>query len=167
MRAALLVVVLLTASGASDEAVLALGQRLSADFWAGRLEPVWAQMDAQVQTGLGGTPEGLSRAREEILRRYGGPGETLGERVADVRGMQVYLRTFRGNTEQPLLEQWTIQDGKAVAGFFFRPTELTVKTLTKPKPSAETYWLAAGLLAGTALCMASLSYFLRRAKPPG
>ncbi len=166
MRAALLVV-LLTASGASDEAVLALGRRLSADFWAGRLEPVWAQMDAQVQTALGGTPEGLSAAREEILSRFGGPGETLGERVADVRGVQVYLRTFRGKTEQPLLEQWAIQDGKAVAGFFVRPTELNVETVTKPPPSASTYWLVAGLLAGTALCMAGLSYFLRRAKPAG
>jgi hypothetical protein len=166
MRAAALTVMLLTASGASDEAVLALGRRLSADFWAGKLEPVWAQMDERVHEGLGG-PEGLSRAREQLLERFGGPGETLGERVAEVRGMQVYLRTFRGKTEQTLLEQWSIQDGKAVAGFFVRPTELNVETVTKPPPPAARYWLAAGLLAGTALCMAGLSYFLRRAKPAG
>jgi hypothetical protein len=162
-------VVLLTALGGApqDEAVLALGRRLSADFWAGHLEPVWAQMDERVQTALGGSPEGLSRAREQILDRFGGPGETLGERVADVRGVQVYLRTFRGKTEQPLLEQWAIQDGKAVAGFFVRPTELPVETLKRPPPSPATYGLVAGLLAGTALSMAGLSYWLRRRKTAG
>ena len=162
-------VVLLTALGGApkDEAVLALGRRLSADFWAGRLEPVWAQMDEQVQTALGGSPEGLSRARAHILDRFGGPGETLGERVADVRGLQVYLRTFRGKTEQPLLEQWTIHDGTVVAGFFVRPTELNVETVKRPPPSPATYWLVAGLLAGTALSMASLSYWLRRRKTAG
>jgi hypothetical protein len=162
------VVVLLAApsqDGPSDEAVLALGRRLSADFWAGRLEPVWAQMSEQVHTGLGGSPVGLADARDELLRRSGGPGETLGERVAEVRGMQVYLRTFRGKAEQPLLEQWAIQDGKTVAGFFIRPTELTVESpAARREPTAPRYWLAACLLAGTALCMAALGHWLRRPK---
>ena len=169
MHTALLVVVLLTSASEgnpSDEAVLALGRRLSADFWAGRLEPVWAQM--KVHTGLGGSPLGLSNAREELLRRFGGPGETLGERVADVRGVQVYLRTFRGKTEQPLLEQWVIQDGKTVAGFIVRHTELTVENApAKTEPPATKYWLAACLLLGTALSMAALSYWLRRPKTVG
>jgi hypothetical protein len=160
-----LVMALLSASSEgspSDEAVLALGRRLSADFWAGRLEPVWAQMNEEVQAALGGRL-GLSNARDELLSRFGGPGETLGERVAQVRGMQVYLRTFRGKTEQPLLEQWAIQDGKTVAGFFIRHTELTVETAPeRTQPPPAKYWLAAGLLLGTALSMAALSYWLRR-----
>jgi hypothetical protein len=170
VHTALLVVVLLTASGeggTSDEAVLALGRRLSADFWAGRLEPVWAHLNAQVQAALGGSPEGLLKARERILSYSGGPGETLGERVADVRGMQVYLRTFHGKSEQPLLEQWAIQDGQAVAGFFVRPTELTVEPVpVRPGPQAAKYWLVASLLAGTALSMAGLSYWLKRTRTP-
>jgi hypothetical protein len=171
VHTAFLVVVLLTASSEaspSDEAVLTLGRHLSADFWAGRLEPVWAQMSEQVHAALGGSPVGLANARDEILRRVGGPGETLGERVADVRGVQVYLRTFQGKAEQPLLEQWAIQDGKTVAGFFIRPTELTMETApVKTGPPAAKYWLAACLLAGTALSMAGLSYWLRRSKTAG
>ena len=45
--------------------------------------------------------------------------------------------------------------------------KLTVETLTKPPPSAATYWLVTGLLVGTALCMAGLSYLLRRTKTAG
>jgi len=167
VHTALWVVVLFVASGTegpSDEVVLALGRRLSADFWAGKLEPVWAQMTPDVQTALGGSLEGLSQAREVLLDRVGAPRETLAERVADVRGMQVYLRTFRGKTEQPLLEQWAIQDGTAVAGFFVQPTELTAETVAKPAPPPGKYWLAAALLAGTALSMGGLSFWLRRSK---
>jgi hypothetical protein len=170
VHTALFLVVLLTASGTegpSDEAVLALGRRLSADFWAGKLDAVWARMTPDVQTALGGSVEGLSKAREVLLDRVGAPKETLAERVADVRGMKVYLRTFRGKTEQPLLEQWTIQDGTAVAGFFVRPTELTAEAVAKPAPPPEKYWLAAALLAGTALSMGGLSFWLRRSKTSG
>jgi hypothetical protein len=169
MHTAAIVLALLSASPdkPSDEAVLTLGRRLSADFWAGRLDPVWAQMDEKMRAALGGSPAGLSDAREKLLRVSGGPGKTLGERVADVQGLQVYLRTFQGtDAEKPALEQWAIQDGTSVAGFFVRPTELTVETLPEPA-RAPRYVLAGGLMATTALAMGALGLWLKRPKKTG
>jgi hypothetical protein len=166
MQTAALVLVLLSSpsqSATSDAEVLALGRRLSADFWAGRLEPVWAQMGEKMRAALGGSPTGLATARDEVLTLCGGRGRTLGERVAEVQGVQVYLRTFEAKEEgQSVLEQWAIEDGKTVAGFFVRPTHLTVETepeITHPPPR---YGLAALLLAGTALGMSALGFWLRR-----
>jgi hypothetical protein len=168
MQTALLVLLLLAppSQGAtSDAKVLALGRRLSADFWAGRLEPVWAQMNEKMQTALGGSPAGLSKTRDELLTLSGGPGETLGERVADVQGVQVYLRTFQGkDAVQPALEQWAIEDGGTVAGFFVRPTRLRVETQPEAVHPLPHYGLAALLLAGTALSMGALGFWLRRSK---
>jgi hypothetical protein len=160
-----LVLVLLTSPSqraASDAEVLALGRRLSADFWAGRLDPVWAQMNDRMQ-GLLGSPVGLSTARDQLLEGFGGPGKTLGERVVEVQGVRVYLRTFQGTTtERPLLEQWSIEDGTKVAGFFVRHTQLTVET--QPETAPARYLLAACLLGGTALSMGAVGFWLRRSK---
>jgi hypothetical protein len=166
MHLMMVVLVLLTSPGpgaASDEEVLALGRRLSADFWAGRVESVWAQMNEGMRGDLGGSPAGLAHARDEVLTLCGGRGRTIGERVADVQGVQVYLRTFEAKEEgQSVLEQWSIESGNKVAGFFVRPTHLTVETqpeITHPPPR---YRLAALLLAGTALAMSALGFWLRR-----
>lgn len=165
--ATFLVLLLAASSGASpkEEAALSVGRRLSVDFWAGRLDPVWAQMSAEVHTGLGGTPAGLSTARDRWLEMTGGPGDTLAERVAEVRGMQVYLRTFQGKSVgQPWLEQWVFSDERTVAGFFVRPTELKLEgSPPTPRPTPK-YLLAACLLAGTALSLGTLSLWLRRSK---
>lgn len=169
MQTATFLVLLLAASSDAspkEEAALRLGRRLSADFWAGRLEPVWGQMSAEVHAGLGGTSAGLSRARDQLLEITGGPGQTLAERVGEVQGMQVYLRTFQGKSAgQPWLEQWVLSEEEAetVAGFFVRPTELQLEG-SPPETPRPKYLLAACLLGGTALSMGSLSLWLRRSR---
>ena len=167
-NATLLVLLLAASSSASpkEEAALRVGRRLSADFWAGRLDPVWAQMSAEVHGGLGGTPAGLSTARDQLLDVTGGPGDTLAERVGEVQGMQVYLRTFQGKSPGEVwLEQWVLNEGQTVAGFFVRPTELKLEgSLPEaPRPTPQ-YLLAACLLGGTVLLMGSLSLWFRRSK---
>lgn len=150
--------------GPGDDAVLTLGRRLSADFWAGRIDAVWAQMSGRMQEALGGSPAGLASAREKILAMSGGSGQLLGEEVEHVQGMRVYLRTFQGpNAEKPLRERWVIQDDGTVAGFFLQPAGLH----TVPAPSGQTrsdarLVLALSLLAGTSLAMYALSLWLRR-----
>ena len=169
MRTTLLAVFLTGApatssAGQDQEALLSLGRSLSADFWAGRLDPVWARMSPQMQEALGGSPAGLATAREQILALSGGgPGELLAERVGEVQGIAVYLRTFRGTPgAQALLEQWALEDG-TVVGFIVRPTELKAPDQkTERVAGKKKYVLAACALAGTALAMATLSLWLKR-----
>jgi hypothetical protein len=110
--------------GGPDDAVLRLGRKLSADFWAGRLDAVWAQMDPAMQKALGGNVSGFAATREKLLAVAAGPGDLVAERVQTVSGIPVYARTFRtapkGETFQ---EQWAIQ-GNRVVGFYVRPPSM-------------------------------------------
>jgi hypothetical protein len=149
----------------ADEEMMALGRSLSQDFWAGRLGAVWARMDAPMRDALGDKPAQLSAARDRILEMSGGPGETLEERIGNVRGIPVYLRVFRGtNGTGPLLEQWAIENN-AVAGFYVRPTELKSSSAAQQAtPNRQRYGVAGLALAATALAMVGLNVWLKRTK---
>jgi hypothetical protein len=112
--------------GSVGEAVLSLGRTLSADFWAGRLDPVWTRMSPGMQKGLGSIA-GLATARADVLAIAGGPGEVIAERVQEFSGNLVYLRTFRVTQEGELRlfqEQWAIQESRTVVGFYVRPPRM-------------------------------------------
>jgi hypothetical protein len=112
--------------GSVDEVVLSLGRTLSADFWAGRLEPLWTRMSPTMQKALG-SMAGLAATREKLLAIAGGPGDLISERVQEYSGNLVYLRTFRVTQEGELRlfqEQWAVQDGRIVVGFYVRPPSM-------------------------------------------
>jgi hypothetical protein len=113
--------------GPANEAVISLGRTLSADFWAGRLEPVWSRMSPVMQKALDGNIAGLAAVREKLLVVASGPGELVAENVKEVAGNVVYLRVFRVTRGAETLlfqEQWAIQDGRTVTGFYVRPPAL-------------------------------------------
>ncbi len=104
-----------------DEA-LRVGRSLSADFWAGRLDAIWAHMSPAMREALGGVPAGLAKARETITSDTGGPGETLSERLEEAQGLPVYRRTFRSeHAPGTWLEEWALKDGTVVGFHVLRP----------------------------------------------
>jgi len=113
--------------GSADAGALALGRTVSADFWAGKLEPVWTRMSPVMQKGLDGNISGLATVREKLLAIAAGPGQLVSESVQNVSGNVVYLRVFRvtqGGEPALFQEQWAIQDGRTVTGFYVRPPSM-------------------------------------------
>lgn len=104
--------------GPTDAVMLSVGRSLSADFWAGRLDTLWARMSPEMRERFGGRPEGLAGFREQTLKR--GPGELVSENVKPGQGNSfLYLRTFRA-AKEAFVESWTIEGGGSVAGLYIQ-----------------------------------------------
>ena len=110
--------------GMGEDPVLGLGRRLSADFWAGRLDQVWAAMGTEMRAVLK-SPEGLATAREQLLAMTrGASGDTQDEQLVFSKGQRVYVRTFTVADGRRWLEQWGSSDGHTVTAFLVRPAKL-------------------------------------------
>jgi hypothetical protein len=107
--------------GVDEDPVLGLGRRMSADFWAGRTDRVWAAMGTEMRAVLK-SAEALATARQQILALTGGgSGETQDEQLVFVKGHRVYVRTFTTAGDGRLwLEQWGSSDGRTVTAFLVR-----------------------------------------------
>jgi len=108
-----------------EDPVLGFGRRMSAEFWAGRVDRLWATMGPEMRAALK-SPEALVTAREQILAMTGGgSGETQDEQLVYAKGQRFYVRTFtiQGDSRR-WLEQWGSSDGHTVTAFLIRPAKL-------------------------------------------
>lgn len=124
------------AAAEEDTAALEAGRALTAQWFAGEYEAIWAQMGAQMQAALG-SAEGLAQTGAGMLTQLGEEQEVLTERVSRQQGFDVYQRVGRwSQAPMPIVVTWALGPDGLVAGFHVRPAP--AEDLGSAVPSGET-----------------------------
>lgn len=107
---------------------LEMGRERSEAFLAGELEPIWEDMTAEMQSGLGSL-DAFTAFREQIAADLGEEAEILDEETTTEGEFAVYLRTAEwSNSEAPILMQWAFDADGQIAGFFVRPQPVAAES---------------------------------------
>ena len=110
---------------------LEMGRERSESFLAGDLKPIWEDMTAEMQSGLGSL-EAFTAFREQIAADLGEEAEILDEETSAEGDFALYLRTAEWSaSEAPILMQWAFDPEGRIAGFFVQPQPV----------AAESAWL--------------------------
>jgi murein DD-endopeptidase MepM/ murein hydrolase activator NlpD len=108
---------------ADSSAALALGRRLTAQFYADSLDPIWGVMTAEMRQALG-TQAGLQAFRQQVNDQIGAETRVVKEQVIDTLGVTLYARTASfAKSASLFLVQWTLTPGGGISGFFIRPAQ--------------------------------------------
>lgn len=119
-RLACLLLPLCGVFAAAQEDTTALGRTFTADFQAGRLEPVWQRMNEEMRGALGSL-EDFRSFRDAVRARHGAENAVVSETSGREDGYRVYLRRATHAKGGTLMTQWTFDDAGRIAGFFIRP----------------------------------------------
>ena len=97
------------------------GRALTASFYKGELDVLWARFSAEMKKGIGSV-ENLRGFRTQVEAQAGVEEKVLDEKVEPREGFQVYQRIARFS-KAPLrvMVVWTLDKDGTVAGFFIRP----------------------------------------------
>ncbi len=126
---AALVLVLSLASSAHAIDARREGAQLTTDFYAGRLDGVWARLSPQMKAALQSKDNFLA-FRDQIDQQLGSESAVVQEMVNADQGFDIYRRLARfDKVSELIVVQWTFDGKGAVAGFFIRPDQA-------PPPSA-------------------------------
>lgn len=107
---------------------LEMGRKRSEAFLAGELEPIWEDMTAEMQSGLGSLEE-FTAFREQIATDLGEETEIIDEETTTEGDFAVYLRTAEwSNSEAPILMQWAFDPDGRIAGFFVQPQPVAAQS---------------------------------------
>lgn len=107
---------------------LEMGRERSEAFLAGELEPIWEDMSAQMQSGLGSL-ENFIAFRDQLTTDLGEEDVVLDEQTTTEGEFSVYLRAARWTQmETPVLMQWAFDAQGQIAGFFVRPQPIAAES---------------------------------------
>lgn len=113
-------------SRAADEALLAAGRSLSAQFERGETGPIYERMTPPMRQAAGGAA-GLAAFREQVLREAGPETGVIREDTTAQGGFRIYRRIARRNVGQtPVLMEWTLDEQDRIAGFVVRPQPIAI-----------------------------------------
>jgi murein DD-endopeptidase MepM/ murein hydrolase activator NlpD len=100
---------------------LELGRQLTAAFYRGDLDGVWARFSDPMRQAISSV-EALRALRAQVEAQAGGEEAVLEEKVEAKDGFQIYLRIARfSKAPVRLAVQWTLGVDGSVQGFFIRP----------------------------------------------
>jgi murein DD-endopeptidase MepM/ murein hydrolase activator NlpD len=124
---------------------LALGRQLTNAFFAGELEPLWSSMTAEMRDAAGGTIKEFETFRKKVDELAGQQTEVVHEEVLRDQELDVYRRVALFNkVTEPMVIQWGLERGGAIADFFIRPAEpaasVTYRTKTELRLPFEDEW---------------------------
>ncbi len=104
------------------------GRRLTALFYAGDVDAVWGQMNAEMRSALGDAPA-LEAFAGQVEAQLGKEAAVMDESVIPAPGYEVYLRTARFEKFDGLIHvQWAFDAQGKVGGFFVRPVQQAAGT---------------------------------------
>lgn len=100
------------------------GRRLTQAFYNGNLEMIWDRFDDNMRNAMG-SPDQLDGFRKQIEAQLGAENEILDEKVMDVQGNKVYVRTvtYEKSGNMRFNVQWTFSGEGQVIGFFIRQAQ--------------------------------------------
>lgn len=97
------------------------GRDLTALFYKGSDDAVWARFSDRMKQAIG-TMENLRGVRAQVEQQAGVEQAVLDERLEAVNGLQVYVRITRfSKAPGPVMVQWALGPTGVVEGFFIRP----------------------------------------------
>lgn len=120
----LLLALPLLAGPGADDAGLVRGRELTASFYAGESEKLWAAFSADLRQAIGASAD-LAAFRESVADQFGAESDLLGESVEAASGRPDWTTyTRRALFERAtLLVQWTFDAKGRVEGFFVKPAD--------------------------------------------
>ncbi len=99
------------------------GRKLTAQFYAGEIAPIWARMNERMQSGLG-SEQNLATFRQQVEAQLGTETAVNDEQVTAAPPYQVYVRTASfSKFAQPVAVQWAFEEDGRIAGFFVTPAQ--------------------------------------------
>lgn len=114
----------LAAGSPADDAGLARGRELTASFYAGESETLWALFSADLRQAIG-APADLASFRTSVEDQFGAETNVLSESVDFVPGRPEWKSYARRALFEraTLVVQWTFDARGAVEGFFVKPAD--------------------------------------------
>lgn len=107
---------------------LEMGRERSESFLAGDLEPIWEDMTAEMQSGLGSL-DAFAAFQQQVAADLGEEAAILDEETATEGEFSLYLRTAEWSASPaPILMQWAFDASGRIAGFFIQPQPVAAES---------------------------------------
>jgi murein DD-endopeptidase MepM/ murein hydrolase activator NlpD len=101
--------------------VLEQGRALTASFYKGEMDALWARFSPEMKKGIGSV-ENLRGFRTQVEGQAGVEESVADEKVDSKDGFRIYQRIARfSKAPMRIMVQWTLGPDDSVAGFFIRP----------------------------------------------
>jgi hypothetical protein len=121
MKSSLLTLALVIGLQAPVGTPLDQGRDLTSMLYQGKDAEVWNRFSEKMK-GVIARVEDLAALRAKVAEQAGAEVAILDERVEEVRGLSVYVRTARfSKAPGPVIVQWALGAGGVVEGFNIRP----------------------------------------------
>jgi len=135
---AVLIAALCTDAGAQFDHVLADGRALTTAFAAGDSAAIWPRMTDEMRQALG-SEAALAELDRQVETGLGAEQEIVSEYAQPANAYLAYMRTAR-HERGVVVTQWTLDKDGRIAGFFIRPA-------AQAAPSAHLDYETKALLA--------------------
>lgn len=121
-------------AGGPSVSMLDLGRQFTDAFFGGDLEPLWHRMTPEMRNAAGGSVAELRTFQQKVAELAGDEVKVVEEEVSSEEQLEVYRRTslFTKMTE-PMVVQWALDEDRAIADFFIRPTEPATSVVYETK----------------------------------
>jgi murein DD-endopeptidase MepM/ murein hydrolase activator NlpD len=97
------------------------GRALTAAFYKGEIDAVWARFSTRMREAIG-SADGLRALRATVEAQAGAEDAVLDEKVESLEGLQAYRRIARfSKAPGRVMVQWVLSGDGTVEGFFIRP----------------------------------------------
>jgi murein DD-endopeptidase MepM/ murein hydrolase activator NlpD len=109
-----------TAAQATAPDAKTLGREATARFYAGELDPLWAQFGETMKKGL--SKEQLAAFRQQVGDQAGTEESVIEETVSRQGELAIYARTARfSKVPMPVVVQWAFDGKGQIGGFVIKP----------------------------------------------
>jgi hypothetical protein len=121
---------LISASALAQDGVMELGQRYTADFFAGNHDVIWQEMTGPMRETMG-SEAALSELQRRVSMGAGTEASVIRETVRVQPGAETYFRySLFDRSDVPVLVSWSFDAQRRISGFQIRP---------EPQPAPSPY----------------------------